>query len=131
MHWHLLTLWIYTCAVFHFSLGLGFFFFFNDTATTEIYTLSLHDALPICPETRDRSCRRRAAVPRLLHRSPNGFAARRSGTQRWAARYSAAAPWREVEGLIRASAHDSRPNGRTRARRPSSAPPPRRHAVIR
>src|SRR2546422_7663922 len=26
----------------------GFFFFFNDTATTEIYTLSLHDALPIC-----------------------------------------------------------------------------------
>src|SRR6266853_7036517 len=26
-----------------------FFFFFNDTATTEIYTLSLHDALPICP----------------------------------------------------------------------------------
>src|SRR5437016_13403000 len=29
-----------------FSL-LSFFFFFNDTATTEIYTLSLHDALPI------------------------------------------------------------------------------------
>src|SRR5476649_3012085 len=26
------------------------FFFFNDTATTEIYTLSLHDALPIFPE---------------------------------------------------------------------------------
>src|SRR2546430_6645126 len=29
------------------------FFFFNDTATTEIYTLSLHDALPICPWTDD------------------------------------------------------------------------------
>src|SRR3712207_8998141 len=28
------------------------FFFFNDTATTEIYTLSLHDALPICSNTR-------------------------------------------------------------------------------
>src|SRR2546430_11550434 len=28
-------------------LGSVFFFFFNDTATTEIYTLSLHDALPI------------------------------------------------------------------------------------
>src|SRR6266550_9319031 len=28
-------------------IGLSFFFFFNDTATTEIYTLSLHDALPI------------------------------------------------------------------------------------
>src|SRR2546427_12279899 len=29
------------------------FFFFNDTATTEIYTLSLHDALPICEGERD------------------------------------------------------------------------------
>src|SRR3712207_6894706 len=28
--------------------GATVFFFFNDTATTEIYTLSLHDALPIC-----------------------------------------------------------------------------------
>src|SRR6516162_3605099 len=35
----------YDCA---FSRSLLFFFFFNDTATTEIYTLSLHDALPIC-----------------------------------------------------------------------------------
>src|SRR5712664_4169960 len=32
------------------SLFLLFFFFFNDTATTEIYTLSLHDALPISPD---------------------------------------------------------------------------------
>src|SRR5437667_1755313 len=30
------------------SYSFLFFFFFNDTATTEIYTLSLHDALPIC-----------------------------------------------------------------------------------
>src|SRR2546430_16063441 len=29
------------------TVSLFFFFFFNDTATTEIYTLSLHDALPI------------------------------------------------------------------------------------
>src|SRR6266571_7869719 len=36
-----------------------FFFFFNDTATTEIYTLSLHDALPI-------SHVRRRAVQRLV-----------------------------------------------------------------
>src|SRR6266487_7125783 len=36
---------MFQCAFFSvFSL---FFFFFNDTATTEIYTLSLHDALPI------------------------------------------------------------------------------------
>src|SRR2546421_5214903 len=31
------------------SCSFFFFFFFNDTATTEIYTLSLHDALPISP----------------------------------------------------------------------------------
>src|SRR5438094_2984358 len=31
-------------------ITLLFLFFFNDTATTEIYTLSLHDALPIYPE---------------------------------------------------------------------------------
>src|SRR5215204_3767749 len=38
-----------------------FFFFFNDTATTEIYTLSLHDALPISPHrNRPRRCRRDA-----------------------------------------------------------------------
>src|SRR2546427_11273033 len=30
-----------------FHSSFSFFFFFNDTATTEIYTLSLHDALPI------------------------------------------------------------------------------------
>src|SRR2546426_12344369 len=33
-------------------LSFSFFFFFNDTATTEIYTLSLHDALPILSDTR-------------------------------------------------------------------------------
>src|SRR3712207_8685398 len=32
------------------------FFFFNDTATTEIYTLSLHDALPICVGGSRREC---------------------------------------------------------------------------
>src|SRR5258707_11795177 len=34
---------------------LFFFFFFNDTATTEIYTLSLHDALPIYRRWRKRT----------------------------------------------------------------------------
>src|SRR2546429_7058150 len=33
-----------------------FFFFFNDTATTEIYTLSLHDALPISHRPFSREC---------------------------------------------------------------------------
>src|SRR5216683_6378919 len=35
-----------------------FFFFFNDTATTEIYTLSLHDALPISAPAPARPSRR-------------------------------------------------------------------------
>src|SRR5438309_10260705 len=39
---------MYTCSLGSLRLILSFtFFFFNDTATTEIYTLSLHDALPI------------------------------------------------------------------------------------
>src|SRR2546428_12248605 len=36
------------------SIALCGFFFFNDTATTEIYTLSLHDALPISYHDRVR-----------------------------------------------------------------------------
>src|SRR6266568_5079393 len=39
--------WVSNCLRCYFS-----FFFFNDTATTEIYTLSLHDALPISAEAR-------------------------------------------------------------------------------
>src|SRR5258707_15132502 len=38
------------------------FFFFNDTATTEIYTLSLHDALPISPVRAEGADRRRRCV---------------------------------------------------------------------
>src|SRR3712207_8103424 len=38
------------------------FFFFNDTATTEIYTLSLHDALPISRVQRARPCQERDTV---------------------------------------------------------------------
>src|SRR3712207_9370480 len=48
----------------------GFFFFFNDTATTEIYTLSLHDALPIFRRARRGGRRpRRGRPPR---RAPRG-----------------------------------------------------------
>src|SRR5256885_11776015 len=41
-----------SCHIFrmHVRSNFFFFFFFNDTATTEIYTLSLHDALPISSE---------------------------------------------------------------------------------
>src|SRR5258708_20527376 len=59
---------------FHLMLHRGprsSFFFFNDTATTEIYTLSLHDALPICaihcnPVEVPESLRLRDVVPFLL-----------------------------------------------------------------
>src|SRR6266540_4770952 len=45
-----------------------FFFFFNDTATTEIYTLSLHDALPISAGFR-RSGRTTTATRRACSRN--------------------------------------------------------------
>src|SRR6267143_1254443 len=41
-----------------------FFFFFNDTATTEIYTLSLHDALPILPSATTWHTGTRCGMPR-------------------------------------------------------------------
>src|SRR5438876_2483774 len=63
MHLLLLDDFIYTCYVtdllfYLFHSYIVFIFFFNDTATTEIYTLSLHDALPIS---------HRRAHPRWLH----------------------------------------------------------------
>src|SRR5258708_37627408 len=45
---YLNTLWC--LSITHSFVSRSLFFFFNDTATTEIYTLSLHDALPICVE---------------------------------------------------------------------------------
>src|ERR1043166_9780241 len=50
-----------------FRILIFFFFFFNDTATTEIYTLSLHDALPICDRQpyESRCGIRRRPWPRL------------------------------------------------------------------
>src|SRR3989449_302391 len=50
-------------------LPLCFFFFFNDTATTEIYTLSLHDALPICSQ------------PTVLSTQSSVLAAGRTGSE--------------------------------------------------
>src|SRR2546426_12455296 len=62
-----------------------FFFFFNDTATTEIYTLSLHDALPICEST--------AAARAPPRASPSRPRTRRAGLERaagWGVRAVAA-----------------------------------------
>src|SRR5438094_7114767 len=66
---HFLYLLLFTILLFFF-----FFFFFNDTATTEIYTLSLHDALPICftpgfpPSQRERSSAATPAMARAIDR---------------------------------------------------------------
>src|SRR6266540_7385648 len=49
---------------------LASFFFFNDTATTEIYTLSLHDALPIRPRPPARPGWPAACSPRCPRRGP-------------------------------------------------------------
>src|SRR5437016_8911655 len=51
-------------------------FFFNDTATTEIYTLSLHDALPICRRAAGRAWRERFRPPALRAVHPGSNAPR-------------------------------------------------------
>src|SRR3712207_9118806 len=51
-------------------------FFFNDTATTEIYTLSLHDALPIYEQQRERE---RDERRRQVERDHDAAEARRDG----------------------------------------------------
>src|SRR4249920_4185649 len=45
----------------------NFFFFFNDTATTEIYTLSLHDALPILASFKQKRMSRYATLSLRWH----------------------------------------------------------------
>src|SRR5262245_65836528 len=50
---------VLTCSTCCASPSACLFFLFNDTATTEIYTLSLHDALPISPSCGSRSRTRR------------------------------------------------------------------------
>src|SRR6478672_13934381 len=73
-------------------------FFFNDTATTEIYTLSLHDALPICRDrpgetfdAGDEQSRAGAAQPqtgdarlryRMLAGFPHGYTRQQAREQR-------------------------------------------------
>src|SRR5260221_4780068 len=60
---------------------LFFFFFFNDTATTEIYTLSLHDALPISSRPSERATRSAAS------RTFSKFTRRLHGLSRSKAQY--------------------------------------------
>src|SRR5258707_4217470 len=57
-------------------MNTSYFFFFNDTATTEIYTLSLHDALPICKEISNR-------LTRIFLRDAHGRRPVYSGTEKF------------------------------------------------
>src|SRR5947199_9382734 len=67
---------LYFCLLIILSL-ISLIFFFNDPATTEIYTLSLHDALPISTATRSRS-RAMASSTHLARASPSPGTRRRS-----------------------------------------------------
>src|SRR5690349_24708631 len=64
LHYYIASLLLLTDVT---SLPFSFLFFFNDTATTEIYTLSLHDALPI---SRCRRSRKGWTSPRTRSRRP-------------------------------------------------------------
>src|SRR2546427_11555795 len=99
-----------------------FFFFFNDTATTEIYTLSLHDALPILEAA--------GGIPHVAHRrapvgvareaegggetgaraQPRGEPGRRAdGGGHRALRFDAHVPAQQGAALL---AHEAAPGGR-------------------
>src|SRR3712207_9138183 len=78
-----------------------FFFFFNDTATTEIYTLSLHDALPIYDHRRSPREKR----PRIAQGCGREYRDGRSGPSirlRWPA-----LPQRAGRDLVRSEEHTS------------------------
>src|SRR3712207_7285523 len=68
---------------------LYYFFFFNDTATTEIYTLSLHDALPIsCYAGSGRAERMHTGYRPGIHRKTN------TGTVEWVRTFVVSLPKR-------------------------------------
>src|SRR2546429_9496677 len=82
---------------------ISVFFFFNDTATTEIYTLSLHDALPIW---RDRAARAgRGFDGRPGGVGPEDELALRRGRRRAAGRPGARAPCRDRKSTRLNSSH--------------------------
>src|SRR3546814_13103048 len=123
---------------------LCFYFFFNDTATTEIYTyghtLSLHDALPIygpsppIPCARSPGCRERRYRPRHARRS--SAARRRRAPSPPAGRSLREPPRRSAFRLLSASRRTwhlllSRPPRRRSPRHISPDPPPAARALWR
>src|SRR6266540_3398330 len=102
-----------------------FFFFFNDTATTEIYTLSLHDALPIYPSSRrwqslgprarrfSRRCRLSPSLDFPLLCPPRGLASPRPRTRpptssaHWPLRCPRSLPLRDIRRGSKSSGSSS------------------------
>src|SRR3712207_7212510 len=78
-----------------------FFFFFNDTATTEIYTLPLHDALPIgggpCPTSPS------ACAP-ATRRRPSGLSCSATRRASWSPPPSRCTCWSRAGGAARGCA---------------------------
>src|SRR5687767_15884740 len=68
----------YHFVSFYSSFFISFFFFFNDTATTEIYTLSLHDALPILFKRSQEQVGYRIVEQAAAHARQIGVAVERS-----------------------------------------------------
>src|SRR2546430_9337783 len=109
-----------------------FFFFFNDTATTEIYTLSLHDALPIC-STRSSSSKssgnfrgRRYGLARSGRKTIGGRPSSFNATRTPCWKNDSAPAYRQegppVLSVLRQKHHGRRPQGgRGSADRPTSA----------
>src|SRR5258708_19460265 len=92
-------------------------FFFNDTATTEIYALSLHDALPIFRPSRSTP---RPSAPATARRSPLRFpAARLRSTSRGPSR-----PARATRATVPTPAPAPTPPPASSSPTPTPTPPP-------
>src|SRR5882762_11748018 len=101
------------------ALHFLFFFFFNDPATTEIYTLSLHDALPISPPCSDMGITLPwpVCIDATSGRSEEHTSELQSHLNivcrlllEKQKKYSAARTWRRTRGMTR-SARGARPHG--------------------
>src|SRR3712207_9558426 len=103
------------------------FFFFNDTATTEIYTLSLHDALPIYAP-RPRSSR--STSPREVPVRTGWLALTSFSPRRPLRRRTSRAPKHEVEVRHGCPRHSPRPwfDGRARGAGETEGRRARHHA---
>src|SRR5215212_1151017 len=78
------------------------FFFFNDTATTEIYTLSLHDALPIALDEADHRAERQVVLGDAVHRLGDRLRRRAPARSAYGRELALRRPWvdRPLLGLL-------------------------------